>query len=70
MLAVSGRVKTTEVMAQAARLFGPMPAGTVPAAAQGHGLGDLGGGPLPGPRQPAGFHRQLDQQADQSQRIA
>jgi predicted Zn-dependent peptidase len=33
VLAVSGRVKTAEVMAQATRLFGPMPAGTAPAAA-------------------------------------
>ena len=30
VLAVSGRVKTAEVMAQATRLFGPMPAGTTP----------------------------------------
>ena len=30
VLAVSGRVKTAEVMAQATRLFGPMPAGTAP----------------------------------------
>ena len=33
VLAVSGRVKTAEVMAQAARLFGAMPAGPAPAAA-------------------------------------
>jgi predicted Zn-dependent peptidase len=33
VLAVSGRVKTAEVMAQATRLFGPMPAGAAPAAA-------------------------------------
>jgi predicted Zn-dependent peptidase len=33
VLAVSGRVKTAEVMAQATRLFGPMPAGTAPTAA-------------------------------------
>jgi len=32
VLAVSGRVKTTEVVAQATRLFGQMPAGPVPAA--------------------------------------
>ena len=30
VLAVSGRVKTAEVMAQATRLFGPMPAGAAP----------------------------------------
>jgi len=33
VLAVSGRVKTAEVMAQASRLFGPMPAGAAPVAA-------------------------------------
>jgi zinc protease len=33
VLAVSGRVKTAEVVNQAARLFGPMPAGPVPVAA-------------------------------------
>jgi predicted Zn-dependent peptidase len=33
VLAVSGRVKTAEVMAQATRLFGPMPAGTAPTTA-------------------------------------
>jgi len=32
VLAVSGRVKTAEVMAQATRLFGPMPAGAAPVA--------------------------------------
>ena len=33
VLAVSGRVKTAEVMAQATRLFGAMPAGTAPTTA-------------------------------------
>ena len=33
VLAVSGRVKTPEVMAQATRLFGPLPAGAAPTAA-------------------------------------
>ena len=33
VLAVSGRVKTAEVVAQATRLFGPMPAGAAPVAA-------------------------------------
>ena len=33
VLAVSGRVKTAEVMAQATRLFGPMPAGAAPTTA-------------------------------------
>ncbi len=32
VLAVSGRVRTAEVMAQATRLFGPMPAGAAPTA--------------------------------------